>query len=85
VFCPHSPHSILTACAPLYVAPCPAPLPLLQARIQGETNDAKNALEAYIYGLRNRLSDALAPHIREEAKAALLEKLEALEVGGWLV
>ncbi|KAI3438271.1 hypothetical protein D9Q98_000706 [Chlorella vulgaris] len=54
----------------------------LQARIQGETNDAKNALEAYIYGLRNRLSDALAPHIREEAKAALLEKLEALE--NWL-
>lgn len=36
---------------------CPAlaaPRPL-QARIQRETNDAKNALEAYIYGLRNKL------------------------------
>lgn len=31
---------------------CPS---LLQARIQRETNDAKNALEAYIYGLRNKL------------------------------
>ena len=65
--------------------PCrPAPPPLLQARIQGETNDAKNALEAYIYGLRNRLADSLAPYVREEAKAALLEKLEALEVSGWV-
>ena len=27
----------------------------LQARIQRDTNDAKNALEAYIYGLRNKL------------------------------
>ena len=35
--------------------PCPAlPCPPSQARIQNETNDAKNALEAYIYGLRNK-------------------------------
>lgn len=54
----------------------------LQARIQAETNDAKNALEAYIYGLRNRLYDALSPYVREEAKAKLLEQLEALE--NWL-
>lgn len=25
-----------------------------QARVQNETNDAKNALEAYIYSLRNK-------------------------------
>ncbi|KAL4450109.1 hypothetical protein ABPG77_010778 [Micractinium sp. CCAP 211/92] len=54
----------------------------LQARIQRETNDAKNALEAYIYGLRNKLYDALSPFIKEDAKAALLEQLESLE--NWL-
>ncbi|KAI7836745.1 hypothetical protein COHA_009383 [Chlorella ohadii] len=51
----------------------------LQARVQNETNDAKNALEAYIYSLRNKLYDALSPFIREEAKTQLLEKLENLE------
>jgi heat shock protein 4 len=53
-----------------------------QARVQNETNDAKNALEAYIYSLRNKLYDALSPFIREEAKTQLLEKLETLE--NWL-
>lgn len=57
------------------------PPPLPQARIQAETNDAKNALEAYIYSLRNRLHDSLAPYMREESRAALLEQLEQLEVG----
>lgn len=54
----------------------------LQARIQQDTNDAKNALEAYIYGLRNKLCDALSAYVREEAKAGILEKLEATE--NWL-
>ncbi|KAL4452428.1 hypothetical protein ABPG75_008090 [Micractinium tetrahymenae] len=54
----------------------------LQARIQRETNDAKNALEAYIYSLRNKLYDALSAYIKEEAKAPLLERLEAME--NWL-
>lgn len=53
----------------------------LKARIQAETNDAKNALEAYIYSLRNSLHDSLAPYMREEPRAALLEQLEQLEVG----
>lgn len=34
--------------------PPPHPLSALQARVQNETNDAKNALEAYIYSLRNK-------------------------------
>lgn len=41
-----------SAPAVLIVWPLPA---ALQARIQRDTNDAKNALEAYIYGLRNKL------------------------------
>ena len=74
----------LTSPSPTPCPRCPPACPPLQARIQGETNDAKNALEAYIYGLRNRLADSLAAYVREEAKAALLEKLEALEVSGWV-
>ena len=42
-----SPRPLSSFCTPL-PRPCP------QARIQNETNDAKNALEAYIYSLRNK-------------------------------
>ena len=49
--------------------------------MQEETNDAKNALEAYIYGLRNQLHDRLAPYVQEDAKSALLARLDDLEVG----
>jgi heat shock protein 4 len=51
----------------------------LQARIQEETADARNAVESYVYSLRNRLADSLSSFTtdvkREELKAAL-EKAE---------
>lgn len=33
--------------------------------LQEETNERKNALEAYVYDLRNKLYDTLAPFVRE--------------------
>ncbi|GAB4818888.1 hypothetical protein N2152v2_005934 [Parachlorella kessleri] len=54
----------------------------LQARVQEETSDRKNALESYIYSLRNRLSEQLAAYVGDDAKAGLLAKLEDME--NWL-
>ena len=48
--------------------------------MQEETSERKNALEAYIYSLRNKLYDALAPYVTDDAKAALLGRLEEMEV-----
>ncbi len=52
----------------------------MQARVQEETSDRKNALESYIYSLRNRLSEQLAAYVGDDAKAGLLAKLEDMEV-----
>lgn len=63
----------------LYEAECEM---ALQARVQEETADARNAVEAYVYSLRNRLSDSLAPFIEESKKESLISALEAAE--DWL-
>lgn len=42
-------------------------------RLQEETNDRKNALEAYIYAMRNKLHDGLAPYAK--VRGALLPHL----------
>eukprot|EP00887_Chlorella_sp_A99_P002220 scaffold21.g2220.t1 len=63
----------------LYEAECEM---ALQARVQEETNDAKNALESYIYGLRNALCDRLAPYVPDAAKASLQSRLDDME--NWL-
>jgi heat shock protein 4 len=34
-------------------------------KLQEDTNEAKNALEAYIYGLRSKLYEKLAPFVQE--------------------
>lgn len=34
-------------------------------KLQEDTNEAKNALEAYIYGLRSKLYENLAPYVQE--------------------
>lgn len=52
----------------------------LQDKIQEETSERKNALEAYIYSLRNKLCDRLAEYVTSEEKADLNQKLEAAEV-----
>lgn len=53
----------------------------VQDRLQRETNDKKNDLEAYIYSLRNKLSDVLADYAPESIKGSLLQKLNDMEVG----
>lgn len=52
----------------------------MQSRVQEETNDRKNALEAYIYSLRGRLSDELVPFVTDADRSALAAKLEEHEV-----
>lgn len=47
-------------------------------RLQEDTNEAKNALESYIYDLRNKLYEGLGPYVQEvsdPAHAALLSKV----------
>ncbi|GIL79849.1 hypothetical protein Vretimale_12448 [Volvox reticuliferus] len=51
-------------------------------RLQEETNERKNALEGYVYDLRNKLYDVYAPYIKETDKEALQGKLTAME--DWL-
>lgn len=55
-------------------------MPHTQARVQEETNDARNALEAYIYSLRGRLGDALAPYAEDGVRLRLLAQLDDMEV-----
>jgi len=50
--------------------------------LQEETNVKKNALEAYIYSLRNKMHESLAPYIKESDKDVLASTLQ--EVEGWL-
>lgn len=52
----------------------------LQARLQEETNERKNALEAYIYSLRNKLSAEFESYIKESDKDVLNGKLTQMEV-----
>ncbi|CAD7694806.1 unnamed protein product [Ostreobium quekettii] len=51
-------------------------------KLQEETNDRKNELEAYVYSLRNKLCDALAPYIQEGPCDDLRARLDAME--DWL-
>ncbi|KAG2501566.1 hypothetical protein HYH03_000072 [Edaphochlamys debaryana] len=51
-------------------------------RLQEETNERKNALEGYVYELRNKLSDAYAPFIKPADREALSAQLNAME--DWL-
>ena len=52
----------------------------LQDRVQEQTNEAKNALEAYVYGLRNKLYDALSDYVTDDFKESTSKKLEQMEV-----
>lgn len=52
----------------------------LQDRVQEETSERKNALEAYIYSLRNKLADSLASYVTETEAETTRQKLDAAEV-----
>ena len=52
----------------------------LQDRVQEETNEKKNALEAYIYSLRGKLAEQLAPFASDAERTSLSELLDNLEV-----
>ena len=52
----------------------------LQKRRQEETNERKNAVEAYVYSLRGKLSDSLAPYATEAEAARVNDRLNATEV-----
>ncbi len=51
-------------------------------KLQEDTNEAKNALEAYIYSLRNKLYEGLSPYVREADREALSASLTSME--DWL-
>ena len=53
----------------------------LQDRIQEETNEVKNALEAYVYSLRGKLADAYADYSTEQERSTASQQLEKMEVG----
>lgn len=63
---------------------CPNLCCVVQAadKLQEDTNEAKNALEAYIYSLRNKLYESLAPYVKEADKEALVAQLTRME--DWL-
>lgn len=52
----------------------------LQGRIQEQTNEAKNALEAFIYATRGKLADAWHEYATDAERSSLSERLEKLEV-----
>ncbi|KAK9827583.1 hypothetical protein WJX81_000587 [Elliptochloris bilobata] len=54
----------------------------LQDRRQEETNEKKNALEAYVYSLRDKLAVQLRPFATESEVASLTELLDHME--NWL-
>lgn len=54
----------------------------LQQKIVTETNDAKNAVEAYIYSLRGRIHENLAPFVQEIKRDKISKLLEDAE--NWL-
>jgi hypothetical protein len=45
-----------------------------------ETSDAKNALEGYVYNMRDSLSTRLAPYEKEDVRAAFSKELDGVEV-----
>jgi heat shock protein 4 len=51
----------------------------LQARIQEDTADAKNAVESYVYDLRNQMYDSLANFVHPDKKQDISSALEAAE------
>ncbi|WIA27991.1 hypothetical protein OEZ86_010580 [Tetradesmus obliquus] len=51
-------------------------------KLQEDTNEAKNALEAYIYDLRNKLYEALGQYVQEADREALSAQLSSME--DWL-
>lgn len=53
----------------------------LQGRVQEQTNEAKNALEAFIYATRSKLADPWADYATDAERAGLSERLEKMEVG----
>lgn len=52
----------------------------LQKKRQDEANERKNAVEAYVYMLRNHLSDKLAQFVTESEQTSVSEKLNQTEV-----
>ena len=52
----------------------------LQDRIQRETADKKNELESYVYGMRSKLSDALADYASPSVRDDLTQRLNDTEV-----
>ncbi|CAL9240534.1 unnamed protein product [Arabidopsis halleri] len=54
----------------------------LQDRVMEETKDRKNALESYVYDMRNKLSDKYQEYITDSEREAFLAKLQ--EVEDWL-
>ena len=52
----------------------------LQKKRQDETNERKNAVEAYVYMLRNQLSDALSQYVTEQEQSSISSKLTDTEV-----
>lgn len=63
----------------LYEAECEM---ALQSKVQEETADARNAVETYVYSLRNRLADSLSRFVTPEKREALVAALEKAE--DWL-
>lgn len=54
----------------------------LQDRIQEETADRKNALEAYVYSMRNKVGGAYADFVGEAERAEFSRRLDDME--NWL-
>ncbi|CAA7013871.1 unnamed protein product [Microthlaspi erraticum] len=54
----------------------------LQDRVMEETKDKKNAVESYVYDMRNKLSDKFHDYIIDSEREAFLAKLQ--EVEDWL-
>lgn len=54
----------------------------LQDRVMEETKDRKNAVEAYVYDMRNKLSDKYQEYITDSDRESFLAKLQ--EVEDWL-
>ena len=52
----------------------------LSDKQQQQTSEAKNAVEAYVYSLRGKLSDSLAEYATEEDKASISKTLTETEV-----
>lgn len=52
----------------------------LSDKQQQQTSEAKNAVEAYVYSLRGKLSDSLAEYATEGDKASISKKLTETEV-----